>query len=93
VRELENKLAYTVAKYEKEIASLKKEILAPKIKFTSKMGQFEKVLQVACMVCNVTPAEVLSKMRRGDIMTTSPRLRPALCRNRAQASPRSQHSN
>jgi len=55
VRELENKLAYTVAKYEKEIAGLKKEILAPKIKFTSKMGQFEKVLQVACMVCNVTP--------------------------------------
>jgi chromosomal replication initiator protein len=69
VRELENKLAFTVAKYEKEIAGLKKEILAPKIKFTSKMGQFEKVLQVACMVCNVTPAEVLSKMRRGDIMT------------------------
>jgi len=68
VRELENKLAYTVAKYEKEIAELKKEILAPKIKFTSKMGQFEKVLQVACMVCNVTPAEVLSKGRRGDIM-------------------------
>jgi chromosomal replication initiator protein len=69
VRELENKLAYTVAKYEKEIASLKKEILAPRIKFTSKMGQFEKVLQVACMVCNVTPSEVLSKGRRGDIMT------------------------
>ena len=69
VRELENKLAYTVAKYEKEIAGLKKEILAPKIKFTSKMGQFEKVLQVACMVCNVTPVEVLSKNRHGYIMT------------------------
>jgi len=68
VRELENKLAYTVARYEKEIAGLKKEILAPRIKFTSKMGEFEKVLQVACMVCNVTPSEVLSKMRRGDIM-------------------------
>lgn len=69
VRELENKLAYTVSKYEKEIAKLKKEILAPRIKFTSKMGQFEKVLQVCCMVCNVTPTEVLSKCRRGDIMT------------------------
>lgn len=68
VRELENKLAYTVSKYEKEIAGLKKEILAPRIKFTSKMGQFEKVLQVCCMVCNVTPLEVLSKCRRGDIM-------------------------
>ena len=69
VRELENKLAYTVSRYEKEIAQLKKEILAPRIKFTSKMGQFEKVLQVCCMVCNVTPSEVLSKCRRGDIMT------------------------
>lgn len=68
VRELENKLAYVVSKYEKEIAQLKKEILAPRVKFTSKMGQFEKVLQVGCMVCNVTPAEVLSKSRRGDIM-------------------------
>ena len=68
VRELENKLAYTVSKYEKEIAGLKKEILAPRIKFTSKMGQFDKVLQVCCMVCNVTPLEVLSKCRRGDIM-------------------------
>ena len=68
VRELENKLAYTVSKYEKEIAGLKKEILAPRIKFTSKMGQFDKVLQVCCMVCNVTPSEVLSKCRRGDIM-------------------------
>ena len=69
MRELENKLAYTVSRYEKEIAQLKKEILAPRIKFTSKMGQFEKVLQVCCMVCNVTPSEVLSKCRRGDIMT------------------------
>ena len=69
VRELENKLAYTVAKYEKEIAGLKKQILAPRIKFTSKMGQFEKVLQVCCMVCNVTPAEVMSKDRHGYIMT------------------------
>lgn len=68
VRELENKLAYTVSKYEKEISQLKKEILAPRIKFTSKMGQFDKVLQVCCMVCNVTPSEVLSKCRRGDIM-------------------------
>ncbi|MEI7584637.1 helix-turn-helix domain-containing protein [Runella sp.] len=68
VKELENRLAYTVSRYEKEIANLKKEILMPRIKFTTEMGAFEKVMQVVCMVCNVTPADVIGRSRKREIM-------------------------
>ncbi len=55
------------AKYEQTIARLKNELLNPQIKFTSKMDDFAKVMQSVCLTCDVTPAQILSTSREGDI--------------------------
>jgi chromosomal replication initiation ATPase DnaA len=46
---------------------LKNELLRPQVKFTSKMDDFAKVMQSVCIACDVTPAQLLSTSREGDI--------------------------
>jgi chromosomal replication initiation ATPase DnaA len=55
------------SKYEAEVVRLKNELLRPQVKFTSKMDDFAKVMQSVCIACDVTPAQILSTSREGDI--------------------------
>ena len=55
------------SKYEAEVVRLKNELLRPQVKFTSKMDDFAKVMQSVCIACDVTPAQLLSTSREGDI--------------------------
>ena len=66
-KELELRFFTMSAKYEKTIARLKNELLNPQIRFTSKMDDFAKVMQSVCLTCDVTPAQILSTSREGDI--------------------------
>ena len=66
-KDLQMRFYSMTAKYEKTIARLKNELLNPQIKFTSKMDDFAKVMQSVCLTCDVTPAQILSTSREGDI--------------------------
>ena len=55
------------SKYEAEVVRLKNELLRPQVKFTSKMDDFAKVVQSVCIVCDVTPAQLLGISRVADI--------------------------
>lgn len=66
-KELQLRFLTVCSKYEKTIARLKNEILNTKVKFTTKMDDFEKVLQSVCLACDVTPAQILSNSREQDI--------------------------
>lgn len=66
-KDLQTRFYSMTAKYEKTIARLKNELLNPQIKFTSKMDDFAKVMQSVCLTCDVTPAQILSTSREGDI--------------------------
>jgi chromosomal replication initiation ATPase DnaA len=55
------------SKYEAEVLRLKNELLRPQVKFTSKMDDFAKVVQSVCIVCDVTPAQLLGISRVADI--------------------------
>ena len=66
-KELELRFQSMTASYEKTIARLKKELLKPRVRFVSKMDDFTKVLQTCCLVCDVTPAQIMGTSRMGDI--------------------------
>jgi chromosomal replication initiation ATPase DnaA len=55
------------SKYEAEVVRLKNELLRPQVRFTSKMDDFAKVMQSICIACDVTPAQLMSTSREGDI--------------------------
>jgi len=66
-KELQMRILQMTSKYEAEVVRLKNELLRPQVKFTSKMDDFAKVVQSVCIVCDVTPAQLLGISRVADI--------------------------
>jgi chromosomal replication initiation ATPase DnaA len=66
-KELQMRIIQITSKYEAEVLRLKNELLRPQVKFTSKMDDFAKVVQSVCIVCDVTPAQLLGISRVADI--------------------------
>jgi chromosomal replication initiation ATPase DnaA len=66
-KELQMRIIQITSKYEAEVVRLKNELLRPQVKFTSKMDDFAKVVQSVCIVCDVTPAQLLGISRVADI--------------------------
>ena len=66
-KELQMRILLITSKYEAEVVRLKNELLRPQVRFTSKMDDFAKVMQSICIACDVTPAQLMSTSREGDI--------------------------
>ena len=66
-KELQMRILSLTSKYEAEVVRLKNELLRPQVRFTSKMDDFAKVMQSICIACDVTPAQLMSTSREGDI--------------------------
>jgi chromosomal replication initiation ATPase DnaA len=66
-KELQMRILTITSKYEAEVVRLKNELLRPRVRFTSKMDDFAKVMQSVCIACDVTPAQLMSTSREGDI--------------------------
>jgi chromosomal replication initiation ATPase DnaA len=66
-KELQMRILLITSKYEAEVVRLKNELLRPQVRFTSKMDDFAKVMQSVCIACDVTPAQLMSTSREGDI--------------------------
>lgn len=67
---LERHLESLLNKHEQEIALLKAELLAPVVDMrTAKPGSLTMLMQSVCLICDITPGQLMSPQRKRNFVT------------------------